>query len=145
MTTSSLATATSTSRLSNEPGRALVTIRGQHFVTDSPPGLGGPNEAPNPVELLLSALAACATFVCERVAREQSIPLQGVVVAVAGDFDPRGVCGEAVDPRFQALRVRLSLEGPDAAQSSLLVQAFKTRCPIYTTLSRSAPIEVTVA
>lgn len=145
MATSTLVTATSTSRLSNEPGRALVTIRGQHFVIDSPPTLGGPNEAPNPIELLLSALAGCATFVCERAAREQGIPLQGVVVAVAGDLDPRGVCGEAVDPRFQALRVRLTLEGPDAAQSALLVQAFKTRCPIYTTLSRAAPIEVTVA
>ena len=57
MTTAKLATASASARLSNEPGRALLTVRGQHAVTDSPPTLGGPNESANPVELLLSALA----------------------------------------------------------------------------------------
>jgi uncharacterized OsmC-like protein len=138
----SLATATCSSRLSNEHGRALLTVRGQHLVTDSPPTLGGPNEAANPVELLLSALAACATFVCERAAEEMNVTLLAVTVTAAGDFDPRGVCGESFDPRFQAFRVRLTLEGPDEAQSQALVQAFKTRCPVYTTLARAAPVEV---
>jgi uncharacterized OsmC-like protein len=55
------------------------------------------------------------------------------------------VCGEAVDPRFQAIRVRLALEGPDAAQREALVKAFKTRCPVFTTLSRAAPVEITLA
>lgn len=145
MPNNALVTATASSRLSNEAGRALLTVRGQHLVTDSPPNLGGPNEAVNPVELLLSALAACATFVCERAAQERSIPLHAVSVTVAGDFDPRGVCGESFDPRFQALRVRLALNGPDAEQAQLLVQAFKTRCPVYTTLVRAAPVEVTLA
>jgi len=140
-----LATAAATSRLSNEAGRALLTVRGQHLVTDSPPNLGGPNESANPVELLLSALAGCATFVCERAAAEREIPLRAISVTVAGDFDPRVVCGESFDPRFQALRVRLALDGPDAEQAQLLVQAFKTRCPVYTTLVRATPVEVTLA
>ena len=143
--TVTLATASASCRLSNEPGRALLSIRGQHVVTDSPPTLGGPNEAANPVELLLSALAGCATFVCERAAQEMGIPLNAVNVIVAGNFDPRGVCGEPVDPRFQSFKVRLTLDGPDASQRETLLQAFKTRCPVYTTLSRAAPIEIVVA
>ena len=143
--TSPLATAMSNSRLSNEPGRALITVRGQHFVTDAPPNLGGSNESANPVELLLTALAACGTFVCERAAQELGIPLQAVNLTAAGDFDPRGVCGESFDPRFQALRLRLTLTGPDEAQGEVLIQAFKTRCPVYTTLARSVPIEITRA
>jgi len=138
-----LACATASCRLSNEPGRGLVTVRGQHLVCDSPPPLGGPNEAANPVELLLAALAGCAVFVCERAARESGIALRAVVATAAGEFDPRGVCGEAVDPRFQALRVRLELDGADAAQRDALVQAFRTRCPVYATLSRAVPVEVT--
>jgi uncharacterized OsmC-like protein len=140
-----LATASASCRLSNEPGRALLTIRGQHVVTDSPPTLGGPNEAANPVEMLLSALAGCAAFVCERAAQEMGIALQAVSVTAAGDFDPRGVCGEPFDPRFQGFKLRLALDGPDAAQRELLLQAFKSRCPVYTTLSRAAPIEVILA
>ena len=73
------------------------------------------------------------------------IPLEGVSVTAAGDFDPRGVCGEPVDPRFQGFKVRLSLDGADAGQREKLVQAFKTRCPVYTTLSRAAPVEIVVA
>jgi putative redox protein len=144
-TTAALATATARSRLANQPGRAVVTVRGQHFVTDSPPTLGGPNECVNPVELLLAALAACGTFVCEKAAQEMRIPLKSVDVTASGDFDPRGVCGEPQDPRFQAFRVRLALEGPDAAQREKLVEAFKQRCPVYTTLSRAAPVEITLA
>jgi uncharacterized OsmC-like protein len=143
--TAPLATATASARLSNEPGRALLTLRAQHVVTDSPPTLGGPNEAPNPVELLLSSLAGCAVFVCERAAQELGIALKAIQVTAAGDFDPRGVCGEPFDPRFQSFRVRLALEGPDAAQAALLLQAFKTRCPVYTTLARAAPVEITLA
>lgn len=143
--TAALATASASCRLSNEPGRAILAVRAQHVVTDSPPTLGGPNEAANPVELLLGALAGCATFVCERAAQELGIALTAVAVTAAGDFDPRGVCGEAVDPRFQGFRLRLALEGPDAAQRELLLQAFKTRCPVYATLSLAAPVEIVLA
>jgi len=73
------------------------------------------------------------------------IDLRAVSVTAAGDFDPRGVCGEPFDPRFQGFKVRLALDGPDAAQCAMLLQAFKTRCPVYTTLSRAAPVEITLA
>lgn len=142
--TAKLATASASARLSNEPGRALLTVRGQHAVTDSPPTLGGPNEAPNPVEMLLGALAGCAVFVCERAALEMGIPLSAVSVTAAGEFDPRGVCGEPFDPRFQSFKLRFALEGPDAAQCERLLEAFRTRCPVYSTLSRAAPIDITL-
>jgi len=140
-----LATASVTSRLSNLPGRAIVTARGHHFVVDSPPPLGGPNEEINPIDLLLSALATCGTFVCEKAAQEMSVLLDRVTITVAGDFDPRGVCGEPIDPRIQALRVRLAISGPTQAQAEALVAAFQTRCPVYTTLSRFTPITVEIA
>lgn len=140
-----LSTATATSRLSNEPARALLTVRGLHFVSDAPPPLGGSNESPNPVELLLASLGACATFVVERAAQEMGIPLDAVSVVAAGDFDPRGVCGEPVDPRFQAIRMRMSLSGPDAPQKQALLQAFRTRCPVYGTLSRAVDLSIELA
>src|SRR5258708_17791524 len=71
--------------------------------------LGGPNDEINPIDLLLSALATCGTFVCEKAAQEMSVLLDRVTITVAGDFDPRGVCGEPIDPRIQALRVRLAI------------------------------------
>ena len=140
-----LATGSVRSQLSGIRGRAIVSARGHHLIVDSPLPLGGPNEEINPVDLLLSALGTCATFVCETVAIEQNIPLSTISAKVEGDFDPRGVCGDPVDPRIQAFRVELKMRGPNDEQAQMLVKAFQTRCPIYTTLSRSAPIEIAIS
>jgi uncharacterized OsmC-like protein len=140
-----LATSSVTSLLSGSPGRAIVTARGHHFVVDSPPPLGGPNEEINPIEVLLSALANCGTFVCETAASEMGIPLKRITVTVAGDFDPRGVCGEPVDPRIQTMRVHLVMVGPTQEQAESLSTAFQSRCPVYTTLSRARPITVEIS
>ncbi len=141
---SELATATVTSRLSNLSGRTIVTARGHHFIVDSPAPLGGPNEELNPIDVLLSALATCGTFVCETAAQEMDIPLDFVSITAAGDFDPRGVCGEPYDPRVQEFRVRVGLSGPTQAQANALIEAFRSRCPVYTTFSRAAPINIEI-
>lgn len=141
----SLATANVQSQLSGVPGRAIASARGHHVIVDSPLPLGGPNEELNPVDLLLGALATCATFVCETIAGEQEIPLTTITAAVEGDFNPRGVCGDPVDPHIQTFRVKLTMSGPTDEQAQILVRAFQQRCPIYTTLSRSAPIEIDIS
>ena len=70
-----LATATAVSRLLNQPGRAIVTARGNHFVIDSVPPLGGPNEEVNPLDLTLAALGSCGAVIMEKAAIDNDIPL----------------------------------------------------------------------
>jgi len=138
-----LATAQAVAQLSNQPGRAIVSARGNHFVVDSVPPLDGPNEERNPLDLMLGALATCGTFIYEKAAMEMDIPLEDIITAVEGDFNPAGVKTGEVNPRIQALRVQMTLTGATAEQAEDLADEFRTRCPIYTTLERSAPIEVT--
>ncbi len=139
-----LATASVNSTLSGQRGRAIVTAKGHHFIVDSPLTLGGPNEEVNPIDLLLSALATHGVFVCERAAQEQDFPLKSVSIAASGSFDPRGVSGEHVDPHMQWIRVRMNFAGIDESQAAVLVDAFRARCPIYSTLARATSIEVTI-
>ena len=139
---SSLATASAVSRLSNQPGRAIVTARGNHFVVDSVPPLGGPNEEINPLDLMLGALATCGAFVYETAAEEMGIPLTEIAATVEGDLNPAGVKDGSVNPRIQAIRVHMDLTGASEEQAEELAKEFQARCPIYTTLSRSAPIEI---
>jgi uncharacterized OsmC-like protein len=122
----------------------MVMARGHHFVVDSPASLGGPNEEINPVDVLLSALATCGTFVCETAAQEMDIPLRGISVTAAGDFDPRGLCGQGIDPRMRGFRIRLALNGPSADEAESLAEAYRTRCPVFTTFVRAAPIEMEI-
>ena len=138
-----LATAAATVQLSNQPGRAIVSARGNHFIVDSVPPIDGPNEEINPLDLLFGSLATCGLFVAERASQELGIPLTGASAAVEGDLDPSGVAGSGADPRIQAIRVHLTLDGADDAQATQLIENFMARCPIYTTLSRSAEIEIT--
>src|SRR5207248_2034885 len=93
-----------TSHLSGLRGRAIVSVRGHHFVVDSPLSLGGPSEEANPIDLLLSALASHATFVCERAAQELDIPLHSVAITAMGDFDPRGVTANLVERHLKMRR-----------------------------------------
>jgi hypothetical protein len=88
-----LVTARVSAQLSNEPGRAIVSARGNHFVVDSVPPLQGPNEEINPLDMLLGALATCGLFVTERAAVELNVPLEGALAEVEGDFDARGLTG----------------------------------------------------
>lgn len=138
--TAGLTTAEVMVQLSNQPGRALVTARGNHFVVDSIPPLGGPNEERNPMDLFLGALATCGSFVYETAAQELNIPLTSVSAAVEADFDPRGIKDGSSNPHIQALRVNMTVDGPSAEQAEQLAQAFQARCPVLTTLVRAAPI-----
>ncbi len=140
-----LNTAALTAQLSNQPGRAIVSARGNHFVIDSVPPLEGPNEERNPLDLILGSLATCGTFIFERSAQEMDIPLTSLTTVVEGDFDPRGVAVMgSIDPRIQAFRVMIEAEGIDDAQAEAMTEEFEQRCPIYTTLQHAAPIEITV-
>lgn len=139
-----LATAKASAQLSNQRGRAIVSARGNHFIVDSVPPIEGPNEELNPLDMLLGSLATCGIFVAEKAALEQGFPLEGATATVQGDLDPSGVAGSGTDPRLQIFRVHMNLDGLDAEQSALMIDEFKARCPIYTTLSRSADVEITV-
>jgi len=140
-----LATISVESTLSNQRGRAILTTRNQHIIIDSPPLLGGPNEEMNPLDILLGALSTCGTFVFETAARELNLSPTHINIKVEAEFDPRGVKGvEGVDPRIQVFRVIISTQGLTNEEVSRLIDNFKTRCPIYTTLVRSAPIEFTI-
>jgi uncharacterized OsmC-like protein len=137
-----LSTASATARTSNQYGRAIVSARGNHFVVDSVPPLGGPNEERNPLDLALGALATCGTFIYETAAQEMGIELTDIATTVEGEFDGRGVKDGSVNPRIQVFRVKMELSGATAEQAEKLSEEFQARCPIYTTLSRSAPIEI---
>lgn len=124
------------------PGRAIVDARTNHFVVDSPGPLAGPNQEVNPLELLLGALNTCGIFIYEKAAQELGIPLDHISAVTEGDFAAQGLKDGSVNPRIRAFRVKITMSGPSVAQANQLRAQFKLRCPIYTTLSLAAPIDI---
>lgn len=124
------------------PGRAIVDARTNHMVVDSPGALAGPNQEVNPLELLLGALNTCGIFIYEKAAQELSIPLERISAVTEGDFAAQGLKDGSVNPRLRAFRMKITMSGPSVAQANQLRTQFKLRCPVYTTLSLAAPIDI---
>ena len=133
-----------TAMLPGSPGRAIASARSHHVVVDSPPPLGGPNEELNPLDLLLGALATCAIFVAETAARESGVAWNHGRAEVEVDFDPGAVRGSGGDAKLQAIRLHVAFDGPSPDEAERLVEALRTRCPVFTTLNAAAPIDVRI-
>jgi len=107
-------------------GRVLCTARDHHFIVDGPVTNGCPGEEVTPVELFLSAVAACGVELVHVIAREQNAPLERVAVRAYGSVDRTRQARTDVTT-LNSVRLDFTLTGTDAAQAAMLVDAFKRR------------------
>src|SRR5215208_7716867 len=117
------------------------------FVLDAsePPILFGHNEAPNPAEFVLHALAGCLTLTIVNVAAARKVTLTEVSSTLEGVLDVRGATG--IDPSyrngFEGIRVSFSIKG-DAPREKLeeIVERAKARSVVYDIVSNPVPVDV---
>jgi uncharacterized OsmC-like protein len=118
------------------------------FVVDvsEPPVLFGANEAPNPAEYLLHALAGCLTLTIVNVAAARKVELHEVTSTLSGVLDARGATGLDRSYRngFERIDVAFSIKG-DAPAEKLheLVERAKARSVVYDIVTNGAPVGVT--
>ena len=124
------------------------TSRDAPFVVDAsePPVLFGHNEAPNPAEFLLHALAGCLTLTIVNVAAARKVALTEVSSTLEGVLDARGATG--IDPSyrngFESIRIAFTIKG-DAPRETLeeIVDRAKARSVVYDIVSNPVPVDVT--
>ena len=122
--------------------------RTEPFVVDAsePPVLFGHNEAPNPAEYLLHALAGCLTLTIVNVAAARKVELYEVSSTLTGVLDARGAAG--IDPSyrngFERIDVSFSIRG-DASPEKLaeIVERAKARSVVYDMVTNGVPVAVT--
>ena len=125
--------------------RSDVTIRQHQLVVDEPPALGGADQGPNPIELVLGALGACQEITYKAYAAAMGIPLERVSVELEGDIDLRGFFGvdDSARPGFHTIRGRVTLESSaPSADLDRLKAAVDSHCPVLDMLSR--PVDITL-
>jgi uncharacterized OsmC-like protein len=122
--------------------------RSEPFVVDAsePPVLFGHNEAPNPAEYLLHALAGCLTLTIVNVAAARKVELHEVTSTLTGVLDARGATG--LDPAyrngFEHIKVAFSIRGaatPEKLQE--IVERAKARSVVYDMVTNGVPVAVT--
>lgn len=145
--------------INHNPGKALAhfevqsrQIRGLHsevetrdfiFTVDEPKSLGGQDLGPNPVELILAAIASCQEITYRLYADRLGIPLKGVSVSVKGDIDLRGLFAldPGVRPGLRGLDIQVDLNSP-ASQAELdrLKRTVDTHCPVLDIIRNATPV-----
>jgi uncharacterized OsmC-like protein len=130
-------------------GITEVDVRtGSHtFTVDEPPALGGGGTAPNPVEYALASLGSCQAITYRFWAEHLGVSLDTLTVRVEGDLDIRGFFGfdDNVRPGFTAVRVAVSVTGPETAQRyQELAAAVDEHCPVLDLFRNPVPVDRTI-
>lgn len=112
---------------------------------DEPPLLLGTGKGPNPVEYLLTALAACVTTALVYHAAAKGIVLNSVESRLEGDIDLRGFLGISPEVRkgYQEIRMFFKIDA-DVPREQLeeLVQLGPTYSPVFDSITKGVPVRV---
>ena len=126
------------------------TIGGQevhrHFTIDAdePFELLGRNTAPNPQELLMTALNACITVGYVAGAAVKGITLEKVEIETSGELDLRGFLGidAAVRPGYETIRYVVRLKGNGTAEQFRQIhETVMKTSPNYFNISRAVKVD----
>lgn len=117
--------------------RSVADIRGKQIVIDEPTSLGGTDQGPNPVEVLLASLGGCINVLVSSFAPHHGVDVRGVTIHVEGDLDPDGFMGKNtnVRPGFQVIRYKIEIDSPSAPEHlQALIEHVERVCPVKDTL-----------
>ncbi|MGA2291191.1 OsmC family protein [Bradyrhizobium sp.] len=126
---------------------STVAIRQFSVGVDEPPGLGGQDAAPNPVEYILAALGSCQEITYRLYADALGIPLNGVSVQLTGTIDLRGFFNvqQDVRPGYQAIEAEVILDSPASeAELARLKQVVDRHCPVLDILRNPTPVQLSL-
>jgi len=122
-------------------------IRNFTLTVDEPESLGGTDTGPNPVELILGALASCQEITYRTFAEALDIPLDSVAVRIEGDLDLRGFFAVDDDVRagFQDIRGTVALDSTASAEAlAQLKQIVDAHCPVLDILRAPVPVSLEI-
>lgn len=130
---------------SESPARLAVQVRGFELIVDEPPGLGGDDEGPNPVEYILAGLAGCLNVMGHIIAKEMDFTIRSLTIDAAGPLNPGKLLGKQTDDRagYKNIDVTLKVDADvDQATLDQWLATIETRCPVSDNLMNLTPVAV---
>lgn len=114
-----------------------MTLRSGKFtlIIDEPENMGGEDEGPSPVQVLLMALAGCLNVTGHQVAKERNLGLQKIKITIDGEMNPCNFMGCSYDERagFQQITVKVKPVFENEVseeQISAWIEETEARCPV---------------
>ena len=126
-----------------------MNIRAGKFkmIIDEPENMGGTNDGPSPVQMLLTALAGCLNVTGHYVANERGLNLLKMKITIDGDMNPCTFMGCSFDERagFQTITVTIkpTFEKPhDDETIKDWIKETERRCPVTDNIKEGTKIVV---
>jgi uncharacterized OsmC-like protein len=121
------------------------TTRTQPFVleADEPPVLLGEDQGPNPVEYVLTALAACLTTSMVYHAAARGIRIEEARSELEGDLDTRGFLGlsDQVRKGYRQIRVKFTVKSDASAEQ---LRELCEYSPVHDIISNPVPVSIQI-
>lgn len=105
--------------------KTMISARDHRWYADSSQDEGGADEGPNPEELLLGALGACAAITAKMYAQRKGWPLEDVVISLQME---RTVLEGA--PLAHQISEQIQLIGDLTDEQRVRIQEIMGRCPV---------------
>ncbi len=139
-----------TAHVSGESESATkMNIRSGKFkmIIDEPEIMGGTDDAPSPVQVLLTALAGCLNVTGHQVARERGLNLKKMKISIDGAMNPCTFMGCSYDERagFQTITVMVKpVFAEERSQEEITDWLAETeaRCPVTDNIKEGTKIVV---
>lgn len=102
---------------------------------DEPASMGGTDEGPSPIQVLLMALAGCLNMTGHTVAKEQGLDLKSMKITIEGDMDAATFMGYSTNNRagFDKVMVNIETEFGEIIskeQRDKWLEVTESRCPV---------------
>jgi len=118
---------------------------GRHFTVDAaePPVLLGKDEAPNPVEYLLHALASCLTSSIVYKAAARGIVVESIESSFEGDLDARAFMELSDEQRkgYQNIRATFKVKADASPEEIRQLAEFS---PVLDVVTRGTPVSLEI-
>ncbi|AXG39954.1 OsmC family peroxiredoxin (plasmid) [Enterococcus gilvus] len=124
--------------------RLKCSSRGFEFMIDEPTGVGGTNEAMNPLEALLCSLGACKMMVVRFFYQAKQINLHSMRVEILGDIDSDRLKGKPdVKIGFSKIITNYYIDADNTEEEiEALVAFIEKTCPVKDTIVHAPEMEL---
>lgn len=117
------------------------------MIIDEPPTLGGTDDGPSPVQVLLMSLAGCLNVTGHEVAKQKGLTLHGMEIKIEGVMNPCAFIGCSFEERagFQNIQVTVEadMEGATQEEIDAWLEETENRCPVTDNVRADTTISIT--
>jgi len=117
-----------------------------NLIIDEPKGMGGTNEGPSPIQVLLMSLAGCLNVTGHEIARQKGLTMNSMKVKIEGVMNPCTFLGCSFEERagFQNIVVTVNADIPGASEEEkeAWLKETESRCPVTDNIKADTTITV---